>query len=290
MAKRRTPTPQEKEAPELLTSREDAESKIQVRINIGNEYYQKQISSEQEYNQLTDDVERWGKYNTELLKRMFSNDSIAEEYNRFSGGSFMMNQSWPYWVNEEKKSVADKVNRLKAISERLELIPVRESNVAPTQANKGNDRLVDNKKVFVVHGHDNELKETAARFLEKLELSPIILHEQANEGSTIIEKFERHADVAYALVLLTPDDRGFSKASPNDVQDRARQNVILELGYFFGRLGRKKVCALYKAGVELPSDVSGILYIPYDGADSWMFAVAKELRSAGLSIDLNKLM
>lgn len=80
------------------------------------------------------------------------------------------------------------------------------------------------------------------------------------------------------------------KSSPDVVYDRARQNVILELGYFFGRLGRKRVCALYKAGVELPSDVSGILYVPYDGTDSWKFSLAKEFKTVGMSIDMNKLV
>lgn len=104
-----------KQPPELLMSREESESRIQERINIGNEYYQKQINTEIEYNQLTDDIERWNKYNNELLVRMFTNDLIAQEYTRSFGGSFLMNQTWRYWATEKKKKIADKVNRLKAI-------------------------------------------------------------------------------------------------------------------------------------------------------------------------------
>jgi predicted nucleotide-binding protein len=99
------------------------------------------------------------------------------------------------------------------------------------------------------------MKESVARFLEKLDLRPIILHEQPNKGRTVIEKFEAHSDVGFAVVLLTPDDVGGLASSPDKLSRRARQNVILELGYFIGKLGRAKVCALYKEGVEIPSDI-----------------------------------
>lgn len=108
--------------------------------------------------------------------------------------------------------------------------------------------IASSRKVFVVHGHETTMKESVARFLTRLELEPIILHEQSNEGKTILEKFEINADVAYAIVLLTDDDRGRSAATPPDMESkRARQNVIFELGYFFGRLGAQKgLCALFE--------------------------------------------
>ena len=101
-----------------------------------------------------------------------------------------------------------------------------------------------------------------ARFLEKLGLQPIILHEQPNSGRTIIEKFETYSsDISFAIVLLTPDDIGGINENDQEQQPRARQNVIMELGYFMGRLGRTRVCALHKGGVELPSDYQGVVYI-----------------------------
>jgi predicted nucleotide-binding protein len=289
MARRKGSKQEEKQEPAvLLISHKEAEEKLQDRINIGNDYYNKPVNSEKEYEELKADVSRWNKYNCELLVRVFSNDSIKEEYSRVYASSFLMNQRWPYWLGQERESIADKVNRLKAIQERLELIPSNVQSEAVAVSKKAIDS--NNRQVFIVHGHDNEVKETVARVLEKINLEPIILHEQANEGRTIIEKFEDHSDVGFAVILLTPDDQGFAKSAPDKVSDRARQNVILELGYFLGKLGRNRVCALYKAGVEIPSDMSGVLYVPYDGTDAWKFSLAKEIKATGIEIDLNLLM
>ncbi|KAA3616728.1 MAG: hypothetical protein DWQ05_10700 [Calditrichaeota bacterium] len=145
----------------------------------------------------------------------------------------------------------------------------------------------NNNKVFIVHGHDDESKEKLARFLGALNLDPIILHEQANEGKTIIEKFETYTEVAFAVVLLTPDDIGGKVKKPDKVLPRARQNVIFELGFFIGKIGRNRVCALHKGNVELPSDYHGILYLPMDESGGWKLLLARELKQIGLNIDLN---
>lgn len=145
------------------------------------------------------------------------------------------------------------------------------------------------RTVFVVHGHDEAVKQSVARFLEKLDLSAVILHEQPNKGRTTIEKFEAHSDVGFAVVLLTPDDLGTVASSPHKLQQRARQNVILELGYFIGKLGRSRVCALYTEGVEIPSDIHGVVYIPYDTAGAWKVGLAKEISAAGIAVDMNRV-
>lgn len=144
------------------------------------------------------------------------------------------------------------------------------------------------KRVFIVHGHDERVKEQVARFLEKGGLEVVILHEQANAGGTVIEKFERHAQVDFAVVLLTPDDVGAARPDANNLRARARQNVVLELGYFFGTLGRKHVCALYVPGVELPSDIHGLLFVELDNAGAWKLQLFKELRQAGMRFDVEK--
>lgn len=147
------------------------------------------------------------------------------------------------------------------------------------------------RRVFVVHGHAPGPKDAVALLITRLGFEPVILHEQPDQGRTIIEKFEAHAeDIAYAVVLLTADDRGGPAGEdPTAQRPRARQNVIFELGYFVGRLTRKRVCALYEEGVELPSDYQGVLYLPLKDV-SWKLRLAGEMKAAGLPVDLNKVL
>lgn len=147
---------------------------------------------------------------------------------------------------------------------------------------------LDNRKIFLVHGHADETKNAVAKFLRSLGLEVIILHEQANQGQTIVEKFEKHSNVGFAVVLLTPDDFGGPVRHPEKTQKRARQNVILELGIFIGKLGRERVCPIYVEGVELPSDIHGVLYVPYDVGGNWKAALVKELVAAGIAVDSKK--
>ncbi len=146
----------------------------------------------------------------------------------------------------------------------------------------------ESREVFVIHGHDHGRKEAVARLLSKLGLEPIILHEQTNQGRTIMEKFEdQSSSVGFAIAIFSADDVGGSAKALEQLQPRARQNVILEFGYFIGRLTRKRVCALVEKGVEIPSDYSGVLYIPMDDSDHWKVLLAKELRSDGFEFDAN---
>jgi predicted nucleotide-binding protein len=136
----------------------------------------------------------------------------------------------------------------------------------------------DSRKVFIVHGHDVTLKYEIAHTLQNAGLDVTILHEQANQGRTMLEKFADHAaEAGFAVVLLTADDVGSAGRLPNYelLKPRPRQNVVFELGFFFGLLGRGRVCALYEAGVELPSDILGLGYVKYDSAGRWKQDVAK---------------
>lgn len=154
---------------------------------------------------------------------------------------------------------------------------------------KDKTTIISNR-VFLVHGRDSELKESTARFLEKLELKPIILHEQLNKGRTIIEKFEDYSDVSFAIVIMTPDDIGAISEEKDNLKSRARQNVVFELGYFIGKLGRKNVVALVKGDIEVPSDYSGVIFIGVDNNDGWKMILSKEIKASGLDIDLNKML
>lgn len=161
-----------------------------------------------------------------------------------------------------------------------------EANISP----KEKTEIViknSNSKVFIVHGHDDGMKETVARFIEKIGLDPIILHEQANSGKTVIEKFEKNADVGFAIILYTPCDVG-GKSGSNDQKPRARQNVVFEHGYFIGKLGRDKVVAVHRNNVEIPSDIQGMLYLSFD-SKSWKFELAKEMKEVGFKIDMNDI-
>lgn len=145
-----------------------------------------------------------------------------------------------------------------------------------------------NKKVFIVHGHDNAAKQEMARTLEKAGFEAIILHEQADGGDTIIEKIERYSDVSFAVVLYTECDYGRAKEQDTSEEKfRARQNVVFEHGYLIGKLTRKRVCAIVKGNVETPGDISGVVYTPMDENGAWKVSLAKNMRDAGLPIDMN---
>ena len=140
-------------------------------------------------------------------------------------------------------------------------------------------------KVFIVHGHDGELKESVARVIEKQGIEAIILSEHSNQGRTVIEKFENYSDVGGTICLFTADDFGRAKDSEND-SCRARQNVVFEAGYFMGKLGRDHVAILADKGVEIPSDLAGVVYTD---TNNWQVAMLKELKAMGYNVDLNKL-
>ena len=145
----------------------------------------------------------------------------------------------------------------------------------------------DRGRVFIVHGRDEAPREKVARLIEKLGLEAVILHEQANRGMTVPEKLEKFGNVGHAVVLLTPDDVGREK-SETEERSRARQNVILELGYFVGRLGRERVTALLKDDLEMPSDYLGVVYTRFDEHGAWCLKLARELQSSGYAVDLNR--
>ena len=141
-------------------------------------------------------------------------------------------------------------------------------------------------QIFLIHGRDHGTRETVARFLENLGLEPVILQEQPDQGRTIIEKFEQYAQANFAVALFTPDDVG--GLAEDSLQPRVRQNVVFEFGYFIGKFGRDRVCALVEGDPEIPSDYSGVLYIPLDESGAWKFQLVREMKSAGFDIDANR--
>jgi len=153
-------------------------------------------------------------------------------------------------------------------------------------------KIIDKNKtdIFIVHGHDDLAKNEMARFVEQMNFKPIILHEQASEGTTIIEKIEKYSNVGFGIVLYTACDVGAKISDKDNLNDRARQNVVFEHGFLNGKLGRKNVCAFVKGNIETPNDISGIVYVPLDAHGAWKIALAKELRASGYDVDMNKMI
>ncbi|KUM55160.1 TIR domain-containing protein [Rheinheimera sp. EpRS3] len=188
----------------------------------------------------------------------------------------------PYFYN---KSVSQLLGALSAAKALL----LRQESRKATRVLKSDGQETSSNKVFVVHGHDETLLNQVARYLEKLQIEPVILFEQPGKGQTIIEKLESNSNVSFAIVLFTPDDTG-GKAADGSVahKPRARQNVVLELGYFLGRLSRSKVAVLYDPSVELPSDYHGVEYLRIDAEGAWKLKLAAELKAGGIELDMNR--
>lgn len=287
MAKRTIATKSENNNPTVLVvGREYFKEELGKRIVIGEEIHNRQIQTNRQFEQARQDYYDWNDFNSEFLKQSFNNPSneYKSSYDNVNQKFIYVSQSPAEELQEFIEDVKNKVNNLRQLVAKTSLIKteINEPIIAKTSSASSN-------KVFIVHGHNNEVKVNVARTVEKLGLEAIILHEQANSGKTIIEKFEEHSEVAFAIVLLTDDDFGKSKKADN-LNNRARQNVILELGYFIGKLSRNKVCPLYVPGVELPSDLHGLLYIELDAEESWKFKLAKELKASGLDVDVNKIL
>lgn len=274
---------------ELLVPAEEARQKLSDRIEKGSDIKSIPINSIQDLDASKKSFSTWNSYNNELLKRLFTTDEFAEEYSRW--GSIVTSiyqRTFSENIKEFQEDVDDKLHRLDSIIERLEIIPI--SNTAKLSETKTTaTRTLDRNKIFVVHGHDNEAKLEVARFIEKIGFEPIILHEQASESKTIIEKIEAYSDVGFGVVIYTPCDIGAKSSTPTDLKGRARQNVVFEHGFLIGKLKRSNVCPLVKGDVDTPNDISGIVYTSMD-KDNWQLKLAKELKAAGYSVDMNKVI
>lgn len=287
MAKRKISTERELNKPTaLIVGRDYFKEELGKRITIGEEIFNRQIQTDRQFEQAKQNFEDWDDFNSEFLKQSFNDpeNEYKDSYDNVNQNYIFVPKSPAEELKDFIEDVKNKVNNLRQLVSKTSLIKteINEPILAVSSTASSN-------KVFIVHGHNNEIKVNVARTIEKLGLEAIILHEQANSGKTIIEKFEEYSEVAFAIVLLTDDDLGKSKKDDN-LNNRARQNVILELGYFIGKLSRNKVCPLYTSGVELPSDLLGLLYIELDAEDSWKFKLAKELKASGLNVDANKII
>jgi len=228
----------------------------------------------------------YGKVSTRLLEWYKKCEKIIYD----NAGVF--SKAWKDFENYDIDNVNGNFSgnfyKLKSgIVEILRTLVISEKNESIADSEGNNQQY--NNQIFIVHGHNELAKQTTARTLSNLGLKPIILHERPDGGKTIIEKFENNSlNIGFAIALLTSDDEGKSK-NETELRARARQNVIFEMGYFIGKLGRNRVFLLLENGVEKPGDLDGIVYTKMDSHESWKLKLVKELKAAGYQVSADNL-
>lgn len=264
---------------------EDAKTQLEALIELGNNFTYDNFSSKDPYGYPAVRTSGWVGWVSRV-------QSVTQKL--FGAGSpqdAMVVQALrvPVIGNGPDKFEECKSYLLGALKNACEIIDNDIFNELQTEK-KAESRLFGNN-VFVVHGHDEKSKHQLEIFLSEIGLEPIVLHRQPDEGQTIIEKFEKHSDVGFAFILLTPDevtyliDQELLEDSKRKKEFRARPNVIFEFGYFVGKLGRPRVCCLYKGDVTLPSDVSGIIYKKFNSEiEEVAYSIIKDLKACGYSL------
>jgi predicted nucleotide-binding protein len=278
------------EPPHLLVPREQFESELVERIEAGRVLADAPLDNRAVLEAAQADYYTWNEYNQELLKRRFTNSTIADEYSDWIGIAFS-GRSFPEEVSDHREDVQRKLRRLDSIRKRIPLFEEAAVATAGKSAKRGPATISAAETIFVVHGRNEAAKLGVQGFLRDVtSLDPVILHLQRNVGRTLIEKFEEEgADAAFAVVILTADDVGRAN-DEKDLHPRGRQNVVFEFGYFVSAIGRSRTAVLYEEGVELPSDIDGLVYIPYDPAGAWKLLLGRELKAAGIKVDANRLL
>ena len=237
----------------------------------------------EEIEQFKNKFYKWSDYNSELLKQAFDIPDRKEYDN--TGITILMGDE------DVMEDYHKRINKRIAVLDRLiAFLPLLPKAETIHDARKENNTEMDMSKVFIVHGHDSNTRNEAELIVKQLGLEPVVLFKKPNMGDTIIEKLIREtSEAAFAIVLYTKCDEG-KAVEETDLKPRARQNVVFEHGLMCGILGRKRVVALVEEGVEVPGDLSGIVYITLDAAKRWQFDVAREMKASGMHVDLNKLM
>ena len=285
MTKSRTNSSGQSAVTELSMSNFDFKQKLKQRLSVGEEIVNRTVSTDSDLHLLHQDSNAWSDYNLEFLKQAFNNP-----YNEYRNSYKSSQTYWGgvYFPSEEepKKSrtiIRNQITNLQNLLNKSDLIKSSVKSDTKEEVKENNKN-----EIFIVHGHDDLAKTETARFIEQLGFKPIILHEQANSGKTIIEKIEHYSNVGFGIVLYTPCDLG---GKINDVlKSRARQNVVFEHGYLIGKIGRNNVCALVKGDVETPNNISGVVYINMDISHAWHIQIAKELKSSGYNVNMNKIL
>lgn len=280
----------------LYISRSDFQNGLVDQIQIGVELQNKirlGVNINPEF--ILDSYELWDEYNREYLNHVFdtTQNALSSGFANISVDKRpALLSSLRYYVsNDIYLAIQKKIKFLKKILDKTEFFSVmKRANTRSQPPLIKIENMPTKTKAFIVHGHDPSAKVEVARLIEKLGIEAIILHEQSNHGKTIIESIEHFTDVGFAIVLYTACDLGTSRDRASELKNRARQNVVFEHGYLMAKIGRANVLALVKGDIETPSDISGILYTTMDEHGAWKSSVAKAMKNAGYSIDMNTLI
>ena len=261
---------------------EQSKNQLEKLIEIGSQFTYENFSTKSEHGyteSLSPEWVSWETRCTGILKSLF--DEKSAQVKALQTALDVPIIGWGNAKFELRRSYI-----IGVLQTAVEIIENDIFNEIKKQRAKAPEKL--SNKVFVVHGHDDLSKTSLEIFLNEIGLEPIVLHRQADEGQTIIEKFEKHSDVGYAFVLLTPDEFAYLASDSHlpenkrKLESRARPNVIFEFGYFVGKLGRNRVCCLYTGDVNLPSDVNGMIYKQYQNSvEESAYSIIKDLKAAG---------
>lgn len=282
---------------------ESARERLQNLIDQALEFeleFKRNYGSSAERKLFSKSIENWLTRANRVLTQIFSTDLYSDQFNNTVSFKVITLRTLPIKVSSPadiRPALIEIISAIDFLRGVLTDIP----HLTPADMAKSPPSLTESpieteiKSVFIVHGHDNGMKQEVARFVERLDLDTVILHEKPNMGRHILTKLiEESSGCRYAIVLCSPDDHGCARGNdehgkPYPLKPRARQNVVLELGLFIGHFGPNGVCALIKGDVEMPGDYDGVVYVPMDNHEGWKLKIINELIARGYEVDKNKM-
>jgi predicted nucleotide-binding protein len=277
------------EVTKLRKDKSEFENYLKERVQIAKDLKEQNKASIENFKRVENDFEAWDSSNDEYLKQAFN--KVENEYR----SSYSMSKK-SFWLEFPKETIErrewlvldkkldKKINKLNSIIAKIEFmnieVELKDVEEAASKAVPLRSKQIENKDVFIVHGHDDLALNEIQLYVRELSLNPIVLKNEAGSSETVIEKIEKLSSVMYAIVLYTPCDFGGNNKKADEKRNRARQNVVFENGFLIGRLGRKNVSHVIKGDIEIPGDLNGIVYIKMQ--NDWKIQLYRELKMAGV--------
>lgn len=247
----------------------DAADEIRDMIEKGRVLQNSVIEFEKDLEQSKVGYYSWSKENEEHLRRIFATDDEAKRYKENFALVLKRKIYLSDMVKDFRELVKSKVKHLEAIVNRLTIVTDIDFDIHHDEISYLSS--TDNKAV-VLHG-SKKIRDFVAKVLEENQMEAVVLKDK----SGVIDDFDNHEDAHHFIVILSNDDIGAAKSKINNLKPRARQNVILELGYILGKIGSGKVIILYENDVEIPSVLRGVTTLKLTGK-SWQKKLAREIQ------------